>query len=230
MKLCYSLPSALLLLLVLTPLTVSGRVYSLRPGSGVGDVQKILSPKKILSETVTVNGAKGTLEVGYTNKRVAAVMDSLRGILENYQHRKGETSVLIDVPGRDRLVRYYIFSAGDDKKTLIFHLTVPKAGLQDNPARFWPKDLPPPQVGAVDQVMQLHKSKGVYATFTATGDAEKVYYQYSSQLKGGGWKQLSSSGNGAAYMSADGKRMLTFSVVAGQNGAFAAVYLRTITK
>ncbi len=226
---CFIRP-ALLLIALCSPLTSLGVVYTLRPGGNVADVKMILSPKKVLTEKVTVNGAKGTMEVGYSNKTMAELLRDLAPVLKGFEPAKAQSSVIIDIPSGNLLLRYFVMSTGKENRTVIFRMKIPKAGLNDSPGKFWPRELPRPQAGKVQQVMQLHSRNGTYATYLESGKPGMVYYQYALQLKASGWIKVSSSGNGGTYMSKDKKYLVIVNAKGDSGMATTAVYLRRIVK
>ena len=220
---------AALVLLLATALAAQARIYSLRESGGGERVENALAPNWVLTQTVKVNGAKGKLRVGYAGGSMHKTLAELARVLPDYRKGRNERAILIDIPADDQLERWFVLNLRQGSAFTIFHLTIPRAGLDNNAADYWPDDLPQPVGCRIDQVMQLQERGGVYATFSRGGKGAGLYDNYDQALQAQGWQRTSHSRNGGVYLHAERSALLTFSVIPGEQRTHAAVYQCPIT-
>ena len=207
-------------------------VYDLKVGASEEAIHALLKPKLVMKEKVVVNGKPGNLKVHTIDLKMRDCAEALRDIVKRYDKSKVKHgAILIDIPKEDIVTRYYVFSAGDKYKTLCFQLDMPKTGLKENARDFWPKGLPEPRGAKINQVMVLSKRDTIYASFSSEAMSRQVYYEYSDQLKGIGWAEISSDKrNGAVYMNPKTKQLMIFNTLDNGKETHAGIYIYKIKK
>ena len=203
-------------------------VYELFPGGHGETPDRLLGAKTVLKETVTVNGVPGQLDVSISDKSMGEAKEALASVLAQTKQPAAGNAILIDFPGDATLTRYYVLNFGANLKTVIFALRIPKAELGQPAARFWPAELPSPS-GTVEQVIQLARSKGTFATFSNAGPGADVVSRFDSQLVGSGWERVSADGQrGGVYLNKRTQKLLIVSSVTGERETQTTIYLRPI--
>ncbi|MCJ8332057.1 MAG: hypothetical protein HRT89_20205, partial [Lentisphaeria bacterium] len=148
-------------------------VYDTREGISVDTINRIVRSKNILSEKIKVNGESGKLTVDVSELPIDDILNSLSKILKNFKHAKNSRSVLINIPDKGFVYRYYIMSAGFEYKTVIFKIRVPDAAFKEDPSKYWPKNLPKPH-GKITQVIAL-KDKAIWALYETESYADQAF-------------------------------------------------------
>ena len=202
-------------------------VYLLKPGASEEAIHAMLKPRNLMKEKVKVNGSDGTLSVNSTDLSITECHNALDEVLKKYKGRQKHGAILIDIPKDHYVTRYYIFSMGKQYKTVVFQLDMPKEGLKDDAAQYWPTDIPSPGGGNdINQVMTLSKRGTIYATFSSDAQKGRVFHSYDAQLSDSGWSKVSSDKkSGAIYMKADSKQLLIFNTLDNGKRTHAAVYI-----
>jgi hypothetical protein len=216
------------MLLLCTPLA-QAVVYTLRPGVGPKALQDRLRAKSVLSDTLAVNGGRGTIDVHYSELSWREILAELRGLLSDGGHLAGQRSLLIENSTTSRLTRHYIVSMGDHKRPIIFSIDIPADAAKTPSPDLWPDLIPFPTAAQIGPVMHLNTRKVDYATFESDQEPRFAARSYQSQLRANGWNRLEGDGGlGGTYVKENPTRILLFAVIPGRNGGSAAsLFIKT---
>jgi hypothetical protein len=123
--------------------------------------------------------------------------------------------------------RYYIVSMGEEYATMMFTMHLPAGVVDKDLVPRWPKNVPSPRSGAVEQVMEFPDRNMVYGSFRSSAPPSVVRRNYDSVLVGGGWKEMTlEDKTGGVYYK--GKRLMVVSAVQGRRNTLTTVYVKTL--
>jgi hypothetical protein len=225
----FPLSVAILLFLLASPLA-QAVVFTLRPGVRASALQDRLRAKPVLSDTLSVNGGSGTIDIHYSELSWREILAELRNLLADGGHLASQRSLLIENSANGRLTRHYIISMGDHKRPVIFSIDIPASAAKNNSPDQWPDLIPFPTAAQIGPVMHLKERKVDYATFESNQEPRFASRSYHSQLRANGWNRLEgeSSDLGGTYVKENPTRILLFAVMPGRNGgAAASLFIKT---
>jgi hypothetical protein len=205
---------------------VHAAVYTLRDGVGGTDLETSLRPKEVLSDKISINGHIATLTISQVSLRFNDALKALRPLLKGAP--AGNGSILFEKKhangSRDR---YYIVSMGEEYVTMMFTMHLPAGVVDKDLAPRWPKSLPAPRSGAIEQVMEFPDRNMVYGSFRSSAPPSVVRRNYDSVLTGDGWKEMTlEDKTGGVYYKE--KRLMVVSAVQGRRSTLATVYVKTL--
>lgn len=220
------------LLLFLGPVA-QAVVYTLRPGVDPKALHDRLRAKPVLSDTLAVNGGKGTIDIHYSELSWREILAELRTLLAEGGHLASQRSLLIENSTKGRLTRHYIVSLGDHKRPIIYSIDIPAEAAQNPSPDQWPNLVPFPTAATIGPVMHLNERRVDYATFESHQEPQFAARSYHSQLRANGWNRLEGEGAGlgGTYVKENPTRILLFAVIPGREGGTAAsLFIKTGSK
>ena len=205
-------------------------VYTLRPGVGPKGLHDRLRAKPVLSDTLAVNGGRGTIDIHHSDLSWREILAELRSLLANGGHLASERSILIENSANGRLSRHFIVSLGDHKRPIIYSMDIPEQAARNPSPDQWPDLIPFPTAARIGPVMHLQERRVDYATFESDQDPSFAARTYHSQLRASGWNRIEGegAGQGGTYVKSNPTRILLFAVTPGhKGGAAASLFIKT---